>query len=402
MSDTRFIRAIDGSYNPDVVEPVPMSMGFMIGMHTAFSAGTNSLVGQSDGNEQAVAEEHMRKVQSMGNLHTSRQPGPDGGSALARLSEVDQDAEERACVNIRGDDGYTSDSTVPATSSSRERKKGVPWTEDEHRLFLLGLQKLGKGDWRGISRHYVHSRTPTQVASHAQKYFIRQSNLNKRKRRSSLFDIVTETDHGTPSVNDEAAFVQLPNRAPVGPNVALATPSNLGFAAPTSRPHAGHHGDVHKIPPFIFSSQNPGDSPLVDMDSSALEPRAGQHVHAAIPPLPTLPFGAHPGMMPLFDPCMLALPLPWSYPGLPGYTMPMPAAPPIPSASANSKLCRPIPALAKPSTWPFRFPFPGIPQQGKDAESPDSSGSTNAKEAVQLAFDGSVGGPFRCLAIPGQ
>lgn len=79
-----------------------------------------------------------------------------------------------------------------------------------------------------------------------------------------------------------------------------------------------------------------------------------------------------------------------------------PAAPPIPSASANSKLCRPIPALAKPSTWPFRFPFPGIPQQGKDAESPDSSGSTNAKEAVQLAFDGSVGGPFRCLAIPGQ
>jgi hypothetical protein len=49
-----------------------------------------------------------------------------------------------------------------------------------------------QGDWRGISRHYVLSRNPTQVASHAQKYFIRQSNnLNKRKRRSSLFDIVS-------------------------------------------------------------------------------------------------------------------------------------------------------------------------------------------------------------------
>ncbi|THG15404.1 hypothetical protein TEA_017444 [Camellia sinensis var. sinensis] len=39
---------------------------------------------------------------------------------------------------------------------------GVPWTEEEHRMFLFGLQKLGKGDWRGISRNYVISRTPTQ------------------------------------------------------------------------------------------------------------------------------------------------------------------------------------------------------------------------------------------------
>lgn len=59
-------------------------------------------------------------------------------------------------------------------------------------MFLLGLQKLGKGDWRGISRNYVISRTPTQVASHAQKYFIRQSCVSRRKRRSSLFDIAAD------------------------------------------------------------------------------------------------------------------------------------------------------------------------------------------------------------------
>jgi SHAQKYF class myb-like DNA-binding protein len=69
---------------------------------------------------------------------------------------------------------------------------GIPWTEEEHRMFLLGLQKLGKGDWRGISRNYVISRTPTQVASHAQKYFIRQINVSRRKRRSSLFDIIAD------------------------------------------------------------------------------------------------------------------------------------------------------------------------------------------------------------------
>jgi SHAQKYF class myb-like DNA-binding protein len=50
-----------------------------------------------------------------------------------------------------------------AKASEQERRKGIPWTEEEHRLFLLGLQKFGKGDWRSISRSFVVSRTPTQV-----------------------------------------------------------------------------------------------------------------------------------------------------------------------------------------------------------------------------------------------
>ncbi|KAK4415655.1 Transcription factor KUA1 [Sesamum alatum] len=84
--------------------------------------------------------------------------------------------------------GYLSDG--PLGPRAPERKKGVPWTEDEHRTFLIGLEKLGKGDWRGISRNFVTTRTPTQVASHAQKYFLRQACISNKKRRSSLFDMV--------------------------------------------------------------------------------------------------------------------------------------------------------------------------------------------------------------------
>ncbi|XLS49304.1 hypothetical protein HN51_009981 [Arachis hypogaea] len=64
-----------------------------------------------------------------------------------------------------------------------------------NKIFLLVLQKLGKGDWRGIAKNYVISRTPTQVVSHAQKYFIRQNNVFRRKRRSSLFEIVADEDY---------------------------------------------------------------------------------------------------------------------------------------------------------------------------------------------------------------
>ncbi len=52
-----------------------------------------------------------------------------------------------------------------STPAPDERRKGVPWSEEEHRLFLQGLEIYGKGDWRSISRKCVLTRNPTQACS---------------------------------------------------------------------------------------------------------------------------------------------------------------------------------------------------------------------------------------------
>ncbi|RZB41915.1 Transcription factor SRM1 [Glycine soja] len=107
-------------------------------------------------------------------------------------------------------------------------------------LFLLGLDKYGKGDWRSISRNFVVTRTPTQVASHAQKYFIRLNSMNKDRRRSSIHDI-TSVNNGDISAPQGPITGQTNGSA--GNSTAkaakAATPASTGvpgvgiYAAPT-------------------------------------------------------------------------------------------------------------------------------------------------------------------------
>lgn len=47
------------------------------------------------------------------------------------------------------------------------------WSAREHADFVRGLEVFGKGKWKQIADRFVKTRTATQVASHAQKYFIR-------------------------------------------------------------------------------------------------------------------------------------------------------------------------------------------------------------------------------------
>ncbi|KAL1561179.1 hypothetical protein AAHA92_03917 [Salvia divinorum] len=74
---------------------------------------------------------------------------------------------------------------------SEQVQRGAHWTEEEHRQFLYGLQRFGRGDWKDIAKYSVPTKSNSQVASHAQKYFRRLSSTKKEGKRLSINDIAT-------------------------------------------------------------------------------------------------------------------------------------------------------------------------------------------------------------------
>ncbi|KAF6159222.1 hypothetical protein GIB67_031993 [Kingdonia uniflora] len=138
---------------------------------------------------------------------------------------------------------------VTVTSTTAQQYLGIPWSEEEHRTFLEGLGKLKKGYWRGISKNFVLTRTPTQVTSHAQKFFLRQATLNKKKRRSGLFDLAVK-DPGQNSEGSLAVPVKQTNDVlPKVNNDSIQTPAQVASPSIGSLP-ATSVATSHGIPSF--------------------------------------------------------------------------------------------------------------------------------------------------------
>lgn len=130
------------------------------------------------------------------------------------------------------------------------------------RMFLFGIEVHGRGAWKRISNSFVQTRTPCQVASHAQKYFRRQyrakfkkpkggrisvldiNTVPKPPRKGSIYDIV---GNGVPwdAVNNIAnngnreATAAMPLQPPPPPRGSAPLPGALstrGWARPRLAP----------------------------------------------------------------------------------------------------------------------------------------------------------------------
>ncbi|CAJ2648230.1 unnamed protein product [Trifolium pratense] len=170
---------------------------------------------------------------------------------------------------------YSDDLT--SADKNNVKKKVKHWNHDEHRLFLQGLEKYGRGNWKKISKHVV-TKTHTQVASHAQKYFLRQDDAMKKRKRTSIHDITEWNENVQPLV-----YKDYNSTPPPPPNVEMhqihdTTELNGNFhpllykdynstPTPNVEMHQIHdiiewNGSFH---PLLYKDYNPTPPPNVEM-----------------------------------------------------------------------------------------------------------------------------------------
>ncbi|XP_055806924.1 transcription factor MYBS3-like [Solanum dulcamara] len=173
-------------------------------------------------------------------------------------------------VSSSGEESTSGTGGIMSSGSScRSSSKGRRWSEDEHRAFLIGLDKLGKGNWTRIAREFVQSRTSTQVASHAQKYFDRQKEKRALKRnKSSVFDINLDQESSNTcpelvSKNKKKGKQVLNEESPISPMpISYILPPNGSYA------YTYFHMNNYQ---FNFVSSSTNATPVVHSSSASVD-----------------------------------------------------------------------------------------------------------------------------------
>jgi len=126
-------------------------------------------------------------------------------AAIVEKDKASSEALPTPSRKRKFDQGGQQNALLPPPVQSTELKTGR-WTEEEHQLFLQGLEQYGKV-WKMIAT-LVKSRTSAQVQSHAQKHFQAIALSSRRHSRQSstassgASGKSSSTSGGEPAVQD--------------------------------------------------------------------------------------------------------------------------------------------------------------------------------------------------------
>ncbi|KAJ0657541.1 putative transcription factor MYB-HB-like family [Helianthus annuus] len=229
----------------------------------------------------AVANGPQRMIDTIGEWQELANgiPGKTADEVKAYYMAVEHDLLEIEAGRVKlpnypDDDDIGGESVVEAgtgqskSGEKEERKKATPWSVEEHKRFLQGLEIYGKGDWRSISRMMVVTRMATQVASHAQKYFLRQASLKednnkeenrkkKKRKRSSIHDITTADPSMVVPVQPSSATP--PATSLNGGDQGTGVPAGPTALSPHGGQIIGSHDIAATIQPISLTTSLYGD-----------------------------------------------------------------------------------------------------------------------------------------------
>ncbi|CAA3005201.1 transcription factor SRM1-like [Olea europaea var. sylvestris] len=205
-------------------------------------------------------------------------------SLISVFDFPDNEAKADSINNPIDHDESTETSIHSCEISSRPSSRvvnddGPRWTEEEHRLFLKGLNEYGKGQLTEIAKYVVRSRTPTQVGSHAHRYY-KRLNINCGAITLQPIRVHRRGRYNMTATNAGGAIEPSPTNLPGQGGKNPADAINGGSMEPSSTNFSSQGGSISidavnngamEPPPTNLPSQG-GNNPTDVVNSGEMEP----------------------------------------------------------------------------------------------------------------------------------
>lgn len=203
--------------------------------------------------------------------NTSSGSGSDSPFPLLTVSQLSPNVTSSVCNASLSPMSPAAAPDIPSTSPPNKRDSSPRdspgrWNEEEHLLFLKGLEIYGKS-WKKISQ-IVKTRTVVQIRTHAQKYLIK---IEKAKKLGLTGTVMMNGKAITSSTKGKGgAGGQKGLKAVTLPQVSFPSSVHTGIA----KTHGSHkqRSKDHPVAPFSGPlSQAPGTQERL-LEASSLMP----------------------------------------------------------------------------------------------------------------------------------